>query len=461
MPKSMDLKQLFEPKSVAIIGASRNPDKVGHIILQNFIKAGYDGKLYPVNPNAEDILGLRAYKNVGALKGKIDLAVIAIPAEAVPGVLEECGRARVKAAVVVSGGFAEVGRQDLQDSIVKTAEKYGIVLLGPNCLGIMDPRSRVNTLFLPSYKIGVPPVGGVSFVSQSGAVGSTVIDVIASECIGLAKFISYGNAAGVDEVDLLEYLMRDEFTKVIVMYIEGIKRGREFVEIARKITKVKPVIVLKAGRTSAGVTAAHSHTAALAGDYQVQEAIFRQFGFTVANDLDELLYYAKIFASELAPKGNRVAIVTNGGGAGVLTADAIASSQKLRLGDFDVKTKQELRKRMPALVNIANPLDLAGDADSERYHDALSLVGSDPNIDILIAITLFQTPGADSKVAAELVHQKEMMDKPMLVISVGSEYTQLHKIMLESGGVPVYDSPGAATKALEALFRYAEFRNRP
>lgn len=454
------MKYALKPKSVAVIGASRNPDKVGHIILQNFIKAGYDGDIYPINPKADEILGMRAYNSVGALKKTVDLAVIAIPAEEVPEVLEECGRAKVKAAIVVSGGFAEVGRADLQDSIARIAKKYGIALIGPNCLGVMDVRSRVNTLFLPSYKLSAPPVGYVSFISQSGAVGSTIIDVIASECIGLAKFISYGNAAGVDETDLLEYLMHDEETKVIVMYLEGITRGKEFVEVARKVAKIKPVVVLKAGRTSAGVTAAHSHTAALAGNYQVQEAIFKQFGFTVANDLDELLYYAKIFASEIAPKGNRVAIITNGGGAGVLTADAVASSEKLVLGDFDAKTSRELRKRMPPIVNIANPMDLAGDADAERYRDALSLIGNDPNIDILIVITLFQTPGADSKVAAELAHQKDTMGKPMLVISVGSEYTQLHKIMLESCGVPVYDSPGSATRSLEALFKYAKFKGR-
>src|SRR5271157_1868 len=453
MPKRIDLRSVLKPRSVAIIGASRNPEKVGHIILQNFIKAGYDGDIYPINPNADEILGLRTYKSVGVLKKAVDLAVIAIPAEAVPKVLEECGRAKVKSAIVVSGGFAEVGRSDLQDAITKIAQKYDITLVGPNCLGVMDTRSRVNTLFLPSYKISTPPVGYVSFISQSGAVGSTVIDVIASECIGLSKFISYGNAAGVDETDLLDYLVHDEETKVIVMYIEGIKRGKAFIEVARKAARIKPVVVLKAGRTGAGVTAAHSHTAALAGDYQVQEAIFKQFGFAIANDLDELLYYAKIFASEIAPKGNRVAIITNGGGAGVLTADAVASSQKLVLGDLDGKTKQELRKRMPPIVNIANPLDLAGDADAERYGNALTLVGNDPNVDILIVITLFQTPGADSKVAAELAHQKDSMGKPMLVISVGSEYTQLHKIMLESCGVPVYDSPVSATKSLEALFR--------
>ena len=235
MAAKRNLDPIFKPTSIAVIGASRNPDKVGHVILDNFVKSGYGGELYPVNPNADEILGLKSYKSVLDIKKKPDMAVIAIPAEAVPEALAECGKAGVKSAVVVSGGFAEVGRVDLQESITNMAKKYGIALVGPNCLGIMDTRSRVNTLFLPSYKISPPQIGYVSFVSQSGAVGSTVIDVIASENVGLSKFISYGNAADVDEVDILEYLMNDDETKVIVMYIEGIRRGREFVELARKI----------------------------------------------------------------------------------------------------------------------------------------------------------------------------------------------------------------------------------
>jgi acetyl coenzyme A synthetase (ADP forming)-like protein len=460
MAAKPDLAPMFKPSGVAIIGASRNPDKVGHVILENFIESGYGGNLYPVNPNAEEILGLRTYKSVLDIGKKPDVAVIAVPAEIVPQVMVECGKAGVRCVIVVSGGFAEVGRSDLQERITAIAKKYGMVLVGPNCLGVMDTRSRVNTLFLPSYKLSQPQIGHVSFISQSGAVGSTVIDVIASENIGLAKFISYGNAAGVDEVDILEYLMRDDETKVIVMYLEGIRRGKEFVALARKFGRKKPVIVLKAGKTGAGVSAAHSHTAALAGDYATQDAIFRQFGFTVADDLDDLLYYAKIFASETAPRGNRVTIITNGGGAGVLATDAIASSQKLALSKFESATARKLRSAMPALVNIANPLDLAGDADAKRYGDALTAISADANTDMIVVITLFQTPGADSKVATEIVHQKESIDKPLLVISIGSEYTRLHKLMLESGGVPVYDSPTAAAKSLTALFRYALFKKR-
>lgn len=460
MAAKPNLTKMFKPASVAIIGASRNPDKVGHVILENFIEAGYEGELYPVNPNAEAILGIRAYKSVSEIKKRPDLAVVAVPAEIVPQVMTECGKAGIKSVIVISGGFAEVGRSDLQESVSKIARRYGIALVGPNCLGVLDARSRVNTLFLPSYKTSAPKIGGVSFVSQSGAVGSTVLDVISSESVGLSKFISYGNAAGVDEVDILDYLMHDDETKVIVAYLEGIKRGKEFVELARKLGRSKPVIVLKAGKTGAGVSAAHSHTAALAGNYEIQEAIFRQFGFTVADDLDDLFNYAKIFASEAMPKGSRVAIITNGGGAGVLTTDAVASMQKLALCTFEGATRRRLRSEMPALVNITNPLDLAGDADAKRYGDALTAISDDTNTDMMIVISLFQTPGADSKVAAEIVHQHEAMDKPLLVICLGSDYTRLHKVMLESGGVPVYDSPTAAAKSLVALLKYAEFKGK-
>ncbi len=457
----MDLKPMLKPNAVAIIGASRDSDKVGHVILQNYINAGYSGRLYAVNKNADgEIMGVKTYKSVLDIKDNIDLAVIAIPAPFVPEALEECGKAKVKTTIVVSGGFAEIGNKDLQDQLVKVAEKYNMPTLGPNCLGVMDPRSRSDTLFLPTYKLSRPQVGGVSFVCQSGAVGSTILDLISGEGFGLSKFISYGNAANVDEVDILNYLMDDDETKVIIMYIEGIKRGKEFIEIAKKITQKKPVVVLKAGRTSAGQAAAQSHTAALAGNYQAHEAIFRQFGFTIAEDLSELLYYAKILSTEVHPKGGRVAIITNGGGAGVLSTDAKGLTEHLVLSDFSEKTKTSLRKVMPPLVNIRNPLDLAGDAEETRYGNALTMVGADPNVDMILVIALFQTPGADSRVAAKLISFKEKLDKPMIVLSIGADYTKMHKIMMESAGLPVYDSPVSAIKSLAELLKYAKYLNR-
>ncbi len=456
--KSWDIGPMLNPKSIAIIGASRDPDKVGHIILQNYIEGGFSGRLYPVNKNADGkILGLKAYKSVLGIKDKLDLAVVAVPAPFVPDVIEECGRAHVKTAIVVSGGFAEVGNTELQEKMVAIADKYGIALLGPNCLGVMNPRARVDTLFLPSYKLSRAQIGGVSFVAQSGAVGSTVLDLISQEGFGLSKFLSYGNAAQVDEVDILHYLMNDDETKVIVMYLEGIRRGKAFIEIARKITKIKPVIVLKAGKTAAGISAAHSHTASLAGSYAAHEAVFRQFGFTIANDISELIHYAKIFSTEPLPKGNKVAIITNGGGTGVMTADEISLTQGLTLAAFSNSTTKALQKVMPVLVNVRNPLDLAGDADHKRYSDALLNLASDTNVDMLVVIVLFQTPAADATLATQMIKIKETMNKPMIVISMGSAYTQMHKTMMESAGLPVYDSPASAALALEGLFDYGEY----
>ncbi|MDE1870725.1 MAG: CoA-binding protein [Candidatus Micrarchaeota archaeon] len=456
--KYANLESIMHPKSVAIIGASENPSKVGHIILQNYIDSGYSGRIYPININATGkIMGMKAYKSVLEVGSGIDLAVIAVPAQAVPKVLEECGRAHVKGAVVVSGGFAEVGETKLQDELVRIANKYSLPVIGPNCLGVMDPRSRIDTLFLPTFKLDRPKIGGVSFAAQSGAVGSSVLDLISNEGFGLARFFSYGNAAVVDETDILNYLMYDKETKVAVLYLEGVKRGREFVETAKKITAKKPVVVIKGGVTDEGAQAAHSHTAALAGSHEAYEAIFRQFGFTIATDIKDLLNFAKIFDTQPLVTGNRVAIITNGGGIGVLATDALYQNG-LVSASLSSESKKLLRKSMPPIVNVRLPLDMAGDADDKRFNDALEAVGSDRNVDAVMVLALFQTPGADSRVAATLINYGSKMKKPMIVVSIGGKYTMAHKEMMENAGVPVYGSPGDAAKSLAALINYAKYK---
>lgn len=453
----MDLGPMLKPKSVAIIGASNNPEKVGHVILNNYIEGGFQGKIYPINKDADMVMNIKAYKSVLEVKAEIDLAVIAVPAPIVPKVLEECGKAKVKTVVVVSGGFAEVGNVELQEKITRIAKKYKMPMLGPNCLGVMDPRSRSDTMFLPTYKLSKPKVGGVSFVSQSGAVGSTVLDLIAKEGFGLSKFLSYGNAAHVDEVDILEYLANDKETEVVIIYLEGAKRGREFFEIGKKISKIKPVVIIKGGTTQAGAAAAHSHTASLAGSSAAYEAVFRQCGFSIAKDLDDLLYFGKAFATEPMPLGNRVAIITNGGGTGVLTTDAVFNAG-LKMAELSKKTQKALKKVMPMTVNVRNPLDLVGDADEKRYDAALSIVAQDKNIDMMIVIALFQTPGGNESLSGRLVEFKKSTTKPMVVISAGSKYTEERKDFMESEGLPVYDSPTAAANSLAELLKYANYR---
>ena len=449
---------MMKPKSVAIIGASNNPDKVGHVILQNYLDAGYSGKLYPVNiRNEGSILGLNAYKSITEIEGNIDLAVIAVPAEIVPMITEECGKKGVKSIIIVSGGFAEIGAVELQDKVKSIAKKYGIPVLGPNCLGVMDPRTRVDTLFLPAFKIDKPKIGGVSFASQSGAVGSSVLDMISGEGFGLSKFISYGNAIDLDEVDILNYLGNDNDTKVIVFYIEGVKRGREFMDTAKKISMKKPIVVAKGGRTSAGSKAAHSHTASLAGSYEAYKAVFKQSGIIQAHSLGEILNFSKIFDTQPLLKGNRVAIITNGGGTGVMATDALYDN-RLELPELSSKAENILKKVMPPIVNVRLPLDMAGDADDKRFSAALDVMMNDDNIDAIMVIALFQTPGADSRVAATLIHYGSMMKKPLVVVSPGGSYTQAHKNMMESSGIPVYSSPEDAARALSVLHEYTHFK---
>lgn len=457
-PRYYNLEHIINPKSIAVIGASDNPDKIGHIIFGNNITSGFAGKLYPININANGtIMGYPAYRSVLELKGKVDLAVIAVPAEVVPAVVEECGRAGVKGIIIVSGGFEEVGRKDLQDRVAKSAMKYSMPIIGPNCLGITDSYSKVDTLFLPADKIDKPVAGGVSFASQSGAVGSTVLDMIDSEGFGLARFISYGNAAVVDEVDILNYLANDEKTKVIVYYIEGVKRGREFIEVAKRTTMRKPIVVSKGGMTDAGAVAAHSHTAALAGSHQAYEAVFRQFGLSMAGDIQDLLNFSKIFDTQPLPKGRKVAIITNGGGTGVLATDALYQNG-LEMAEMSNATIEALKKAMPPIVNVRLPLDMAGDADKNRFEAALSALEADPKVDAIMAISLFQTPGADPSVAAKLIYYGTKMRKPMVVVCMGGTYTRIQRQTIEKGGVPVYESPGEAARALAALADYAEYR---
>jgi acetate---CoA ligase (ADP-forming) len=359
--------------------------------------------------------------------------------------------------VVVSGGFSEIGETKLQDELVRIAKKYSIPTIGPNCLGVMDPRSRVDTLFLPTFKIDRPKIGGVSFAAQSGAVGSSILDLINNEGFGLARFFSYGNAAVVDETDILNYLADDKATKVIVLYLEGVKRGKDFVETAKRTSKLKPIVVIKGGVTEAGAAAAHSHTASLAGSHEAYDAVFRQFGFAIAYDIKDLLNFAKIFDTQPQATGNRIAILTNGGGAGVLATDAL-----YQVGLVEAKLSKEsektLRKSMPPIVNVRLPLDMAGDADDRRFGAALEELEKDPNIDAIMAIVLFQTPGADSRVAATMIHYATSMTKPLVVVSIGGTYTRAHKEMMESAGVPVYDSPTDAAKSLAALINYSKYK---
>lgn len=451
-----DFRPIFEPKSIAVIGASRNPSKIGHAITKNFLDSGFDGPVYPVNPTAEPILGLKTYPKVADIKNKVDCVIVSVPAQYVEGVLKECGEKGVKGAVVITGGFGEVGNIKGEQAITKIVQDYGITMIGPNCLGVLNPAHRVDSIFIPVYKMGRPPVGGVSFISQSGAIGCCILDLAAKSSNGVSKFVSYGNASSVDETDLLEYLGNDDKTDIIVSYIEGVKRGREFLETAKEVTKKKPVVMIKAGMSKQGAEATMSHTGALAGSAEAYKAVFKQAKIVEATTLKELFYYTKIFSQPL-PKGRNVGIVTNGGGYGVLCADAIEQFG-LKLAPFTNETRELLNKNMPSYANVRNPLDIIGDADATRYRMAIDALMNDPTVDVLAVVILWQTVGIDSSVVNVVVKAADQGIKPVIVISTGGDFTQVHSRIFDSYGIPAYDSPTSAMKSIAHAANYAEYQ---
>ncbi len=451
--KVKNLDAVFNPGSIAVIGASREPNKIGHVITKNFVDGGFGGKVYPINPNAEEILGLKSYRSVLDVKEKIDSAIIAVPAAAVAGVLEECGKKGIRGVVLITGGFSEVGKVDEERKIAAIADKYGMALIGPNCMGVITPASRVDSVFLPIYKLGRPRVGGISFISQSGAVGGCIVDLAARAGIGMSKFVSYGNAAVVDECDLLQYLANDKETEIIVVYLEGVRDGKKFLSVTREITKKKPVVVLKAGKSASGAEAARSHTGSLAGAAEAYEAAFKQANMIEAQTLDQLFDFAKIF-DQVLPCGNRIGIITNGGGMGVLATDSLEAEgmQLARLSEESVKS---LRLSLPPYANARNPLDIIGDADSHRYELAINAMMKDENVDIILLIILFQTAAIDSSVVNIAIRASDLRKKPVIAVCVGGEYTEMHKRILESYGIPTYPSPSSAMRAISRFISYS------
>jgi len=454
MKKDKGMDAFFKPRSIAVIGASSNPKKIGHVIFRNFMENGVKN-VYPVNPKAEPVMGNKAYPNLAAIPKKIDLVVIATPSETVPALMEECARKNVKAVVIISGGFSEVGRKDLEDKVKEISLKHNIRVIGPNCIGVMDKAHGIDTMFLPTYRLARPPIGNIAFISQSGAVGSAIVDWCGKEMFGISKFVSYGNAVDVNEVSLIEYLSKDKDTKVIAAYLEGTHNGRELMRVAKNVTRTKPIVVIKAGRSESGAKAVASHTGSLAGSDRIFDAAFRQCGIIRAYSTEDLFDYAQALDTQPVAKGNRVAIVTNGGGFGVLATDT-CEEEGLVLSKFEDKTIAEIKKGIPWYAVPKNPLDLVGDADAARYKVALENVAKDPNVDGIICCLLFQTAPLESEVVEVVSHIMEY-GKPIVVCSAGGDYTEVHRKMLERSGVPAFPTPERAVKAMGCLVKYGKY----
>ncbi len=462
----MSISYIIEPQSIAVIGASRKRDSVGHGVLENLLYGGvfrtkycrpFRGRVYPVNPNAKKILGRKAYPDITEVPGSVDLAVICVPAIIVPSVMKQCAIKGVKGAIIISAGFGEYGEKGkaLQDEVLRIA-KNRIRIVGPNCLGVLRMPRHMNASFAPT----MPPPGDIAFVSQSGALADSVIDWAIENRYGFSTVISYGNKADLDAHDFLEWLADDPKTRVITLYIEGVRDGRRFLDTARKATRKKPVVVLKAGRGSAGTKAISSHTGSLAGSYSIYQAAFRQSSMIPADNVEELFDIAKALAEQPPCKKNSIAIVTNGGGCGVLAAD-YCEEFGVGLAEFRKKTIEKLDKsgQMHAAYSRRNPLDIVGDALPGRYRAAVDTLIAEPNVGGMIVLQTLQTmtdPVADAKVVVR-AHRRHP-DKPILCVYMGGKFSRAGIRYLERHSIPDYNDPRKAAKAMWALMKSAQVK---
>jgi len=449
------LNKFFKPSSVAVIGASSKKGKIGNIIFENIRKGGFSGKLYAVNKDATPISGHKPYGSISEISGKVDLAVIATPARTVPDILSECADHGVKNAIVISSGFSETGEKGkiLEDECKKIINGNGIRVLGPNCLGVYDANTGFDTLFLTPEKMNRPFPGNISIISQSGAVGASIVDRMSEKGMGLSKFVSYGNAMDISESDLMEYLGEDGSTEVILSYMEGVKTdGKDFIKRMRRVSVKKPIIVLKSGKTEEGKEAVSSHTGILAGSSRVYSAAFKQSGIIEVNDWIELLDSAQMFSSGKIPKGDRLLILTNGGGFGVLAADS-ASQLGMLLHVPSKKMSNSLRKKLPDYVSISNPMDIVGDADVERYQFVIEKALKEYDAIMIIIVT--QTVTMDEKIVEKIKDISRITEKPIFCCASGGEYTERLSNELRKNNIPVYPSPERALKAFKSAVSYS------
>jgi acetyl coenzyme A synthetase (ADP forming)-like protein len=452
------LDTFFNPQSVAVVGASRDPEKLGYAVLANLKDAGYPGPLYPVNPKADEILGFKAYPSVLEIPDPVDLAVIVIPYRFVPAALEQCGQKGIPTVVVISAGFREAGREGLEREmeLIEIAHKYKLRIIGPNCLGVIDTDTPLNATFAA----GMPPGGPIAFMSQSGALGTAVLDMAMAGRIGFSKFASLGNKADVSEIDLLEAWGDDPASRVILIYVEGLPDGQKFIEVARRVTRGKPVVAIKSGVTASGSRAVSSHTGSLAGSEAAYKAAFQQAGVIRATSMEGLFDYARALAYQPLLKGDRIGIVTNAGGPGILVTDALEHAG-MGIAHLDPETTEALTGFLPGAASVGNPVDVLGDALADRYQRAARLVLDDPNVDGLIVIVTPQAMTEIEKTAHAVGQMAQEADKPVLGCFMGEARIEAGVEALWQYSVPNYPFPERAAAALAAMSAYRRERERP
>lgn len=453
------MQKFFNANSVAIIGASSKKGKIGHEVLRSLLSSKL--KIFAVNPKEDKILGVKTNKSISDLE-KVDLAVLILSAKEVPNAIEELGKKGINRVVIISGGFKELGgeNEEYERKTVENAKKYGVRIIGPNCIGILNGKTKLDTFFQARENMLRPKEGNISFSTQSGTFGCSFLEWAALEEIGISKFVSYGNKCDIDEVDMLNYLREDEETEVIAFYIEGLSKGKEFLKLAKEVSKKKPIVVLKGGKTKEGVIAVKSHTGSLAGDDAVFIGAMRQSGIIVVEDLEELFDVCKILSLQPLPRGNRIGISTNGAGPCVIAIDFLEENN-LKLANLEEKSIESLKKQLPPFCVFSNPIDITGSADANLYRISLNILAEDENVDIIMPFFVWQdSPIANTdKEIHENLKKIQKYGKTTVVNCSGGTYTFKQIKKMQKNKIPCIPTGSRIIKALGKVWWYVKWRS--
>ncbi len=456
---AMTFENFFNPESVAIVGASRQKSKVGYEILASMMEAGYKGQIYPVNPKADIIEGLKCYPDLESIKQVPKLVIIIVPARFVSAIMQQCAKIGTRAVIIITAGFKEVGEEgrELEQQVIQIARQAGIRVIGPNCLGVITPAHNLNA----SFGGTMPRPGAIGYLSQSGALLAAILDMANTNNIGFSKLISIGNKADVDELDLIKVLGEDPDTKVIAGYLESITDGNAFVSQAERISHNKPILLMKSGGTAAGAKAASSHTGSLAGSETAYGCVFERAGIIRCDSIKEQFDYAQAFGNQPLPAGPRVAVITNAGGPGIMAADAI-EREGLSFSKLTDETVSKLASNLPVAANLYNPIDVLGDALADRYEFAINVVLDDPNVDtILVLLTPQAMTESEGTAEAVVKISREKPAKPIFACFLGAGKIEDGVRILREGKIPVIDCPESAVATIKVMTDYVRWRSRP
>ena len=459
MANTSGLDGIFRPRSVAVIGASRREGSIGRQVVANLIAGGFQGPVYPVNPKAEVVLSIPAYKSVRAIKAPVDLAVLVVPPDVTLKVAEECGKKGVKGLVVITAGFREIGGigAEREDRLQKIAKKYGMRVVGPNCMGVIntEPAYACNA----SFSATPPPAGSVAMVSQSGALGEAILADAAQAGLGVAMFASVGNRADVTAADLVAYWGSDDQVKVVLLYLETVGEPQEFLQVAREVARKKPIIAVKSGRSDAGALAASSHTGSIAGADVAADTLLQQCGVLRVDNFRDMFSLAQALLTQPTPQGSRMAVVTNAGGPGILATDAI-DGLGMQMVPLSQSTQQRLRKVLPHEASVHNPVDLIASADAKRYRDALRIVARDREVDGLVVLFVSPIMIDAAAVAQAIVDETRGLAKPVLACVMGRQRSDEAHQILQHAGIPVFRYPEDAAITLHLMCRRSRWLAR-